>query len=701
MKKNYSNTLKSLFGVVVTAALLSFSAGAQVAFTQWDFEGDVITPSTGSGTASLVGGTTATFATGYTGTGTGGRAWNSAGYPAQGTASGTAGVEFMVSTSGYSGINFTWDHRHSNTSANRIRVQYTLDGSAWNDFQADATNATNTAAGIDKGFDNGRYITDAGDTWYQRSASFAGISGASNNPAFAIRIVSEFVDGSSYGAATSTSNYGPSGTWRFDNVTFLGAGSSPLLTATPGSLSGFTYVEGAGPSEMQITTLNAFNLSPSSGAISITPPANYEYSVDGVNFTTLTGNIAYENGSFPGNGNVPVRLRLIAGLPAGSYTGDFVVSGGGAPELLVPLSGSVTLSSPAALSNVILPRFIEGAAPTNTNRVPFAYYATLSNLLPSSTYRYYNKIVISTDAPDYNGAGNCIFVNASSGTFTRTSSTSMNTPGQYGEFTTDASGSYSGWFVTEPTGNATRFKPGTELFARIMLNDGAGGTTEATRLTTTESFKVLGFYTNSADTSGTAIRGVSNFDPKNFIFLYDNAAGTGRPLAGTLIETTGVDFASVGSYAQFYTDNVFGSNGAWGTIVPNVNAAGVQRIEVRSLTTGSIIGSATRDNGVWEGTDTRNPTGGTTNVLVINLTVGIQEPAINQSHIYAYGKRLTVSLTEPITGQVYIYSMIGQQLASFNLSGTHADYAVELPDGIYLVRIQSGSTSVTAKVLLN
>jgi len=249
--------------------------------------------------------------------------------------------------------------------------------------------------------------------------------------------------------------------------------------------------------------------------------------------------------------------------------------------------------------------------------------------------------------------------------------------------------------------NATRFKPGTELFARIMLNDGAGGTTEATRLTTTESFKVLGFYTNSADTSGTAIRGVSNFDPKNFIFLYDNAAGTGRPLAGTLIETTGVDFASVGSYAQFYTDNVFGSNGAWGTIVPNVNAAGVQRIEVRSLTTGSIIGSATRDNGVWEGTDTRNPTGGTTNVLVINLTVGIQEPAINQSHIYAYGKRLTVSLTEPITGQVYIYSMIGQQLASFNLSGTHADYAVELPDGIYLVRIQSGSTSVTAKVLLN
>ncbi|GAB1349442.1 hypothetical protein MASR1M107_16560 [Ignavibacteriales bacterium] len=45
---------------------------------------------------------------------------------------------------------------------------------------------------------------------------------------------------------------------------------------------------------------------------------------------------------------------------------------------------------------------------------------------------------------------------------------SMSTYGNYGEFVTDATGSYSGWFVNEPTGNATRFIPGKYVFLRIM-----------------------------------------------------------------------------------------------------------------------------------------------------------------------------------------------------------------------------------------
>ncbi len=673
-------------------------ANAQVTITQWTFEGDVITPSTGSGTAALIGGTTATFATGYTGTGTGGRAWNSAAYPAQGTGSGTAGVEFLVSTSGYSAIALSWDGRHSNTSANRLRVQYTLNGTDWEDFEANEGNAVNTAAGVDKGFDNGRFIADAGDTWYQRSADFSGISGVEGNAAFGVRIVTEFVDGSEYGAATSTSSYSPNGTLRYDNVTFKGVGSSPMITATPSSLSGFTYLEGAGPSEMQITTLNAFNLTPASGAVTMTPSADYEYSVDGVNFISDPGNVVYENGSFPGTGDVPVRIRLKAGLPAGSYSGVFTVTGGGAPELQIPLSGSVSTSTPASISAYILPKFIEGATPSNINRVPFAYHATLSNLLPSSTYRFYNKIVSGSDGPDYNGAGNCIFVNPSTGEFVRTTSASMTTPGQYGEFTTDANGSFSGWFITEPTGNA-RFKPGNELFMRIMLNDGAGGTAEATRLTITESVKSLGFYTSAADSTGTAIRGISNFTPKNFVFIYDNTAGTGRPLYGTQVETTGVSFIA-GTYAEFYANDVAGTDGAWGGIVPNINTEGVKRVEERSLTNGAIVSNYTDDDGVWGTVDTKNPAGGIDNVLVINTTLGIGAPETQFGKIFTYGKELSIQLDQVMNGSIRVINLYGQEVHSFSINGSKATYSLDLPAGIYIVRVIGREGSFSTKVLL-
>lgn len=697
MKQNYLKNILFMFllGLGLTAFV---AADAQVVITQWDFEGDVTTPSSGAGTATLIGGTTATFATGYTGTSTGGRAWNSAGYPAQGAGSNTAGVEFLVSTSGYSAIALNWDGRHSNTSANRIRVQYTLDGSEWENFEASAANATNTAGGVDKGFDNGRYIADAGDTWYQRSADFSGISGVAGNAAFGVRIVTEFVDGSNYGAATSTSTYSPNGTLRYDNVTFRGVGSSPIITATPASLSGFTYLEGAGPSEIQTTILNAFNLTPASGVVTFATPANFEWSVDGVNFFDEPGNTAYENGSFPGNGDVPVRIRLKAGLAAGTYSGVMTVTGGGAPQLDIPLSGSVSLATPASISSIILPRFIEGATPANPNRLPFAFHVSISNLLPSSTYRYYNKAIVSADAPDYNGAGNSIFVDAATGTFTRTTSTSLSTPGQFGEFTTDASGNYSGWFMTEPTGNA-RFKPGNEIFMRIMLNDGAGGTTEVTRLTSTESVKVLGLYTNAADSTGTAIRGISDFTAKNFALLYDNEAGTGRPLYGTQVEVSGVEFIA-GTYAEFYATSVYNNAGAWGGIVPNNNAAGVKRVEERAITTGAIVGSHTSSNGVWNGVDTKNPSGGIDNVLVINTTVGIGSPETEMGKIYTYGNQLSIQLNQPVNGKIQIINLMGQEVASYNLNGNQASITLNVPAGAYLVRIVSQQGSVSSKVMV-
>src|SRR6478672_2015245 len=131
MKNNY-NLLSSL----AVALLFTVSSFGQATIAKWNFNGtaaDAVpggpnapTVSQGAGTASLVGGTTATFASGNTTAGTTetettsppNYAWNTTGYPAPGVGSKTAGAQFNVSTMGQVGITFTFEQRHSNGAAN-------------------------------------------------------------------------------------------------------------------------------------------------------------------------------------------------------------------------------------------------------------------------------------------------------------------------------------------------------------------------------------------------------------------------------------------------------------------------------------------------------------------------------------------------------------------------------------------------------
>lgn len=689
MMKNYT---RILILVLFAFAFTAFEANSQVTIAQWNFDAETLNPTTGSGVASNVGGTTTAYAGGLPSTG---RAWNTSTYPEQGVGSGTAGAQFDVSTAGYSNIAVSWDNRMSNTAANRIRLQYTTDGTNWVNFDASTSNATNLRDGEETGFDNGRYVADTGTVWYSRTANLSAISGANNNPQFAVRLVTEFVDGSSYGTSSPGANYGPGGTVRIDNFTVTGgAGSSPMLAANPSSLTGFGYVTGQGPSASQTTSISGMNLEPGSGNITVTAPASYEVSLNNTAFSNSVV-LPYTGAALNAT---DVFVRLKSGLAAGNYAETVNVTGGGAATLTVSVSGTVGSGLEPEISSVILPRFMQGAVPNNY-RVPFAYYATLGNLLPNSTYRYYNKIIVGSDTPTYNGAGNIIFVNAD-GTFTRTSSPSLGTPGAYGQFTTDANGSFSGWFITEPTGNATRFKPGTELFMRIILNDGNNGNVEATWLTTEESTRVIGFGTNSADTTGTAIRGVSDFAPGNFVFLYDNTAGTGRPVYGTHVEDSNIDFEGAGTYAPFYVTDVAGMNGRWGGIVPNNNANGIMRIEERSRTNGSIVNNHTSNNGVWGSTDTRNPSGGLDGVLVINTMVGIEAIPVNHGRIYTYQNNLVVELVKVQAASVQVVSLQGMVVSAFEVNSAKTTTALNIPAGIYLVKISTSQGVFSQKVLV-
>jgi hypothetical protein len=383
----------------------------------------------------------------------------------------------------------------------------------------------------------------------------------------------------------------------------------------------------------------------------------------------------------------------------------------------IPTVNTTTLTGPQLIT-VILPKYIEGVNPTNTNRIPFTYRARLVGLLLNNTYRFFNQVVISTDAATANGAGNCIFASAT-GNFVRTTGPSLATAGNYGTFTTDGTGAFEGWFITEPTGNK-RFVPGYYVFMRITLNDGAGGTTAALLLTTTDSVRVVKLDPAASDSTGTGLRGTSSANPKNFVFAYDDTAGMGRPISGSFIESDGTDNSIPNSYAAFYGNSVNGVNGAFGIVLPNMLSKGIRRIEQRSLANGTVVASATDADGIWpSGANTVNPSGGTTEIILNGTDVhqtGVQRTVIlpnefallqNYPNPFNPSTKIPYTLKSNSNVRLSVYDLLGREVAVLvdNERKTAGTYKVSfqasfLPSGIYLYRIQAEGYADTKRMIL-
>ena len=360
--------------------------------------------------------------------------------------------------------------------------------------------------------------------------------------------------------------------------------------------------------------------------------ANGNRDRDNVSLVDIT--LTSGSGILSGNDTLPLVSGLLA-WPHLSYdtVGTFTITAD--DHSLTPATATITARPVATVADVFMPQYIQGIASGTSNgkRVPFACRLSLANLAPNATYRYYNQCVSSSG--DTSSAGNVIFASAS-GDFVRTTNPGLGTAGNYGTFTTDASGAYTGWFVNEPTGNA-RFLAGSSVYVQIVLNDGADGTTTLSRLTTPDSATALAFAATADPNTGTGIRGNSYATDKNFVLLYDNAAGSGRSLAATFVESDGVAEDTAANYVLFYNDSVDGISGAWGTIIPNNNANGVQRIEQRKLSDGTLVLANTDSDGIWpSGANTVNPTGSDTNSIVITASdapLGVTVPHITQIRV--------------------------------------------------------------------
>jgi endonuclease/exonuclease/phosphatase family metal-dependent hydrolase len=213
----------------------------------WDFnspmpDNDATTgttaPALGAGSASLVGGVSATFTApnGSSDPAADNSNWRVTTWPAQGTQNKQNGIRLNVGTVGYRNITLSWDLRNSNTASKYTRLQYTTNGADFVDSQV---------------------ITMTNETWINgQSASFVGLPGVENNPKFGVRFVTEF-ESTALGTGTNgympsnpTSTYGTAGTLRFDMVRFSG-------DCTVSNFSALTYnILGNGASGWTLSSAN-------------------------------------------------------------------------------------------------------------------------------------------------------------------------------------------------------------------------------------------------------------------------------------------------------------------------------------------------------------------------------------------------------------------------------------------------------------
>lgn len=320
-------------------------------FTMWTFEGNVSTPSLGSGTLTNIGGVTSIYGTGSNSP----VAYTTKNYPLQGTASGTAGVQFQVSTATKTGIKIGWVQRTSRAASKYVQFQYTVDGANWITPDLTPANTAGTTQGID--YTNDLFISvhkiREGKDFAFRFVDLTGVAGVDNNANFGFRVVSVF--------APATTQYAPSkedlvynntaGGIRFDDVSVGENSVLPLLLVSFNALTGNNNNV-----SLSWVTNNEVNVS----------RFDVEKSVDASHFNAI-GEVAAKNiisGAEYSFADTKLltplafyRLKIIDKDGAYKYSGILKVTGSAALKISVypnPVAGNLVLAHPKAVKGASL-----------------------------------------------------------------------------------------------------------------------------------------------------------------------------------------------------------------------------------------------------------------------------------------------------------------------------------------------------------
>jgi hypothetical protein len=302
-------------------------------------------------------------------------------------------------------------------------------------------------------------------------------------------------------------------------------------------------------------------------------------------------------------------------------------------------------------NEIILPQYAYYGASTNA-RLHFACRLTLTGLSANTQYRYFTGISVLDNVTTSFIPGHMYSVSQTAliGYATRSGMNGSNigtnafltggtgfATNYYSQFTTDASGNYTGWFMNIPTGNATHHGTGTsEGYFYISLTPSAGaGFPPTLSYRTTSKIKLLNY---TSDVNGvTALVGDSNVGAEKFVSIYDNDAATGRPLYTTYTEDDAINISTPNTSPPS-TNNVVTTGlawttwynlvdtkaNAWGALIPNNLSSGVRVIRYTNIDGTSAGSDRISTNGVFGGVSTVNPTGGTTAINIDPTTLPIQ-----------------------------------------------------------------------------
>ncbi len=122
-----------------------------------------------------------------------------------------------------------------------------------------------------------------------------------------------------------------------DNIEWTGYLDGPYINVNTFALAGFEYVAGDGPSDFQHFTMSASNLEPEEGVLEIGGSDYFELSIDDVVYANNL-QIPYTDGTFE---QTTVFVRMVEGLEPAVYEDTISITGGGADELEINLSGRV------------------------------------------------------------------------------------------------------------------------------------------------------------------------------------------------------------------------------------------------------------------------------------------------------------------------------------------------------------------------
>jgi len=293
--------------------------------------------------------------------------------------------------------------------------------------------------------------------------------------------------------------------------------------------------------------------------------------------------------------------------------------------ILMPILSSQAQTLIATADENLLPLYLTDGT-TSTNRSAVAALLTLNGLSANTTYNYMTGAQTNASTNPTTGTlpGNAVYVTSSGNINNYTTSKSLTTAGQYGSFTTDANGAYKGWFglVSTSGGSGTIFAANKTPYLYLqMSNTTVSGTAGLLNLRTTDPLTSLG-NPGTAGTAtflyGTAIDpdGVTSVGDKKFFALWDNVAGSGRPLAASWSE---LDALAIGTS----TDGLLTTSGSFGTYIPTTST--IKRIEFFNAN-GTSLGYSANDSGFTGLTGTATSVAGTLNIGNVTLTT-VPEPS--------------------------------------------------------------------------